>query len=238
MTFTPDPEGPSMQPVENNIDLRVNASFVAAHERVALHFLASRLPRWVTPDALTVFGVFGGGVVMVGYWLSRSDPVWLWLANLGLVFHWAGDSLDGTLARLRHIERPRYGFYLDQVIDALGNVMLAIGVGFATQARMGLALFVLATFHMLSIQVYVRAIVDREFHLAVGRLGPTEMRIGIIVMNIGILVLGAPHWRILGVAMTWCDLLMLVTGIGLLVLYGFQMRRHLIRFAQEDPPRQ
>jgi phosphatidylglycerophosphate synthase len=218
-----------------NIDLRVNSSFLADHERRVLRAIAARLPARCTPNGMTLFGVFGGCVVMLGYWLSRGHLAWLWLANFGLVIHWAGDSLDGTLARYRGIERPRYGFYLDQVIDALGNVMIALGVGFARAARLDLALFVLATFHMLSIQVYVRAIVDREFHLAVGRLGPTEMRLGIMIMNIGILVFGAPLWRIAGVALTWCDLLMLATGIGLLGLYGYQMRRHLERFAREDP---
>ena len=98
-------------------------------------------------------------------------------------------------------------------------------------------LFVLATFHMLSIQVYVRAIVDREFHLAVGRLGPTEMRLGIVLMNLGILQFGAPPLPGLPISMSWCDVLMLATGIGLLALYANQMRRHLARLAKEDPPR-
>ncbi len=227
-----------MHPVENNIDLRVNESFVAEYEWIALQFLAKRVPAWVTPNDLTGFGVFGGATVIGGYWLSRGNPGWLWLANLGLLFHWMGDSLDGTVARFRNIERPRYGFYLDQVIDALGNVMLAIGVGLSPHARMDCALFVLATFHMLSIQVYVRAIVDREFHLAVGRLGPTEMRIGIVLMNIGILIFGAPGWSIIGLRLTWCDILMILTGAGLLALYGAQMRRHLARFAREDPRKQ
>jgi phosphatidylglycerophosphate synthase len=221
----------------DHIDLRVNASFVAAHERRALHAIAARLPGWCTPNGMTLFGVFGGCVVMAGYWLSRGAPAWLWLANLGLVIHWLGDSLDGTLARLRHIERPRYGFYLDQVIDALGNVMIALGVGLSAAARMDIALFVLAAFHMLSIQVYVRAIVDREFHLAVGRLGPTEMRLGIVAMNLAVLWLGAPPLPGLPVALSWCDALMLLTGIGLLGLYGYQMQRHLARLAREDPGR-
>ena len=233
--LTPDSSGPRGHPAETHIDLRVNESIVAVPERIALHFLATRMPRWVTPDGLTIFGVFGGVVVMLGYWLSRGDPLWLWLANLGLVFHWAGDSLDGTVARLRHIERPRYGFYLDQVIDVLGNLLVAIGVGLSRDARMDMALFVLATFHMLAIQVLVRAIVDREFHLAVGRLGPTEMRIGIFAMNLGIMAFGAPGWDILGLRLTWCDLLMLGTGIVLLALYANQMRRHLERFSREDP---
>jgi phosphatidylglycerophosphate synthase len=219
-----------------NIDLRVNASLLASYERRVLRAIAARLPGWCTPNGMTLFGVFGGFVVILGYTLSRQHLAWLWLANLGLVIHWAGDSLDGTLARFRGIERPRYGFYLDQVIDALGNVMIALGVGISEEARLDIALFVLATFHMLSIQVYVRAIVDREFHLAVGRLGPTEMRLGIMAMNIGIMLFGAPRFiAVYGQPFTWCDLLMLATGIGLLALYVLQMRRHLARFAREDP---
>lgn len=224
------PESAADQP-----GLRVNESLLAERERRVLRGIASLLPAWCTPNGMTLLGVAGGAVVILGYALSRSAPVWLWLANLGLVIHWLGDSLDGTLARQRGIERPRYGFYLDQVIDALGNVMIAFGVGLSPAARLDVALFVLATFHMLSIQVYVRAIVDREFHLAVGRLGPTEMRLGIIIMNLGILMFGASPLPGLPIAMSWCDVMMLATGAGLFGLYIHQMRRHLTRLAHEDP---
>jgi len=223
--------------MSSQIDLRVNESLLAGPERRALRAIAARLPRWCTPDGMTLLGVFGGCVVILGYALSRSHVAWLWLADLGLVIHWLGDSLDGTLARLRQIERPRYGFYLDQVIDALGNVMIAVGVGLSLAARLDVALLVLATFHMLSIQVYVRAIVDREFHLAVGRLGPTEMRLGIVLMNTGVLLFGAPPIAGLPLSLTWCDVMMLATAIGLGGLYCLQMRRHLARFASEDPAR-
>jgi len=224
-----------MKLTPGSIDLRVNASVLAAQERRLLEAIAARLPAWCTPNGMTLFGLFGGCVVILGYALSRNAPIWLWLANLGLVIHWAGDSLDGTLARYRRIERPRYGFYLDQVMDALGNVMIAVGVGLSLAARMDVALFVLATFHMLSIQVYVRAIVDREFHLAVGRLGPTEMRVGIFAMNLGILKFGGTRYTVLGWHLSWCDMLMAAVGFGLLGLYGWQMRGHLARFAREDP---
>lgn len=218
-------------------DLRVNSSLLANAERRALVAIATRLPIWCTPNAMTVLGVLGGFVVVLGYVMSREAPAWLHLANAGLVIHWLGDSLDGTLARIRNIERPRFGFYLDQVIDALGNVLIAVGVGMSLAARLDVALFVLATFHMLSIQVYVRAIVDREFHMAVGRLGPTEMRVGIMLMNIGILLFGAPRLPWLNFAATWCDILMLATGLGLLTIYGLQMRKHLARLSAEDPAR-
>ena len=216
-------------------DSRVNNSLFASLERKALNRIAPLLPVWCTPNGMTMVGVAGGLIVVLGYGLSNYSPGWLWLANAGLAVHWLGDSLDGTLARLRQIERPRYGFYLDQAIDTLGNVLIAIGVGISGAARLDIALLVLAAFHMLSIQVYVRAIVDREFHLAVGRLGPTEMRIGILAMNLGITLFGAPTLTALPCRMTWCDILMSCTGLGLFGLYAHQMRGHLRRLSSEDP---
>lgn len=200
-----------------------------------LHAIARRLPAVVTPDRLTVFGVFGALVVVAGYALSARQTGWLWLANLGLVFHWLGDSLDGTVARIRHIERPRYGFYLDQVIDTLGNLLIAVGVGLSPWIRMDVVLIVLALYQMLSIQVYVRAIVDHEFHLAVGRLGPTEMRLGILALNCIVLLLGEPQAIAALGGGTWADLLVGLLAIALLGLYSVQMRGHLVRFALEDP---
>lgn len=229
---TPEAEA---TPTASATHVRFNESFVAAHERRLLHAIARRLPAAVTPNGLTMFGVFGALVVMAGYALSARHMAWLWLANLGLVFHWLGDSLDGTLARVRHIERPRYGFYLDQVIDTLGNTLIALGVGLAPWIRMDVVLIVLAVYHMLSIQVYVRAIVDHEFHLAVGRFGPTEMRLGIFGLNCIVMLLGEPKTIAVVGDATWADGLVAIITLGLFALYGTQARRHLSRLAIEDP---
>lgn len=223
-----DPNLPQM-------DKRVNESFLAANEHKILRILAVRLPAWVTPDQLTGLGVAGACIVMVGYVLSHLSATWLWLANFGLVVHWFGDSLDGTIARIRKIERKRYGFYLDQVIDTLGNLTIGLGIGLSPFVRMDLALLVLAIFHMLSIQVYVRAIVDREFHVAVGRLGPTEMRLGIITLNIGIMLFGAKPIPAFPWSVNWIDILMLATAALLLVILLYQMTGHLRRLGREDP---
>lgn len=217
--------------------MRFNESFVAAYERQVLHAIARRLPAVVTPDRLTMFGVLGAVIVVAGYALSARQTGWLWLANLGLVIHWLGDSLDGTVARVRCVERPRYGFYLDQVIDTLGNTLIAVGVGLAPWIRMDLVLIILALYHMLSIQVYVRAIVDQEFHLAVGRLGPTEMRLGIFGLNCLVMLLGGPRPIAAIYGATWPDALVALLAVALLALYGLQMKRHLARFAIEDPQR-
>lgn len=215
-------------------DKRFNESFVASHERKLLQIIARRLPQWTTPDQLTGFGVFGAFVVMLGYIFSRWDMNWLWLSNFGLLLHWFGDSLDGTLARLRRIERPRYGFYLDQVIDTIGSLMISLGIGFCPAARMDLSLLVMGVFFMLSIQVYVRNIVDREFHMAVSGLGPTEMRLGILGMNIGILLFGRKPIPGMPFGLNWLDIVMGLTAAGLLVLLIVEMREQLKRLAVEE----
>jgi archaetidylinositol phosphate synthase len=215
---------------------RIHGSILAGPEYTLLQAIAPRVPAWFTPDRLTVTGLVGCAVVMLGYWLARGHAGWLWLANFGLLIHWAGDSLDGTVARFRGIARPRYGFYLDQSIDTLGNLMIALGVGLSQYARLDLTLLMLATYHMLGIQGCARTIVDGEFHVAVGHLGPTELRIAIAAMNCAIMAFGAPTLlTIAGRALTWCDILLLVTSVGLLGLYASEMRRHLHRLAREDP---
>lgn len=214
---------------------RINESIFAGPEARALAFIAARLPRAIKPDHLTILGVFGAFAVLAGYVLGHHGSGWLWLANLGLIIHWLGDSLDGTLARLRGIERPRYGFYLDQVIDTVGNLAIGLGVGLSPWVRLDCALLVLAAYHMLAVQVLVRTLVDREFHLAVGRVGPTEMRVGIILMNLAIMGFGAPPLLVWPVALNWWDVLMLVSALGLLGLFARQMAVHLRRIGREDP---
>jgi len=212
---------------------RFNDTLLASHERRVLLAIARRLPGRITPDNLTCFGLFGALLVTAGGLLSRQEMYWLWLANFGLVIHWFGDSLDGTVARLRQIERPRYGFYLDQVIDTVGNLLISLGVGLCPAARMDLTLILLAIYQMLTIQVLVRAIVDREFHMAVGRMGPTELRIGIFTMNIAIMVFGGPKLTAFTLEFTWCDAVMTIVAIGLLALFAFQMKGHLSRLAKD-----
>ena len=102
---------------------RVNTSLVSGAERHLLLAIAARLPQAVTPDRLTGFGVLGAIVVLIGYVASSHDVRFLWLANTGLIIHWLGDSLDGTVARYRKIERQRYGFFVDQTIDVVGNLL-------------------------------------------------------------------------------------------------------------------
>src|SRR5262245_24038819 len=113
--------------------------------------MASALPAWVTPDRLTALGVFGAAVVFAGSLLSNRDPAFLWLANLGLVIHWLGDSLDGTLARVRGSERPKLGFVMDQSVDVVGDILIMAGLGLSPFVRLDAALLALVGYHALTV---------------------------------------------------------------------------------------
>lgn len=154
----------------------------AAEKRV-LVWLAQRQPRWVTSDGLTAIGVAGAIIVALGYILSNYHIGWLWLASLGFVINWYGDSLDGTLARVRGPERPIYGFFLDHNVDGITMAIMCIGAGLSGMLNLYIAMAVLAVYLMLSISVYINAHLKNEFKLTYASMGPTEFRLIMIVVN-------------------------------------------------------
>ena len=162
---------------------RVNDILLGPLERPALHWLAAHMPVWVTPDTCTAIGIVGALLTMVSYGLSNLNPGYLWLASLGFVANWFGDSLDGTLARYRHIERPRYGFYIDHITDVVCQVMIFLGLGFTSYVSFNIACLALIGYLLLSVLVYVRTYVVGEFKLSYGGLGPTESRVIAILLN-------------------------------------------------------
>jgi len=109
---------------------RVNHGLLTPLERPALAWLSERMPAWVSPDLLTALGFLGSLVIFAGYVLTSIDVRFMWLASFGLVINWFGDSLDGTLARFRKIERPRYGYFIDHAVDSVAEALVFIGLGF------------------------------------------------------------------------------------------------------------
>ena len=162
---------------------RVNDILLGPLERPALKWLADHLPAWVSPDICTTIGVMGAVVILVSYGLSRNSDNFLWLASLGFVINWFGDSLDGTLARYRHIERPIYGFYIDHMTDAVSQVMIFLGLGLTHYIKFEVACLTLIAYLLLSVLVYVRTCVVGEFRISYGKLGPTEIRVLAILLN-------------------------------------------------------
>jgi archaetidylinositol phosphate synthase len=203
---------------------RVNDILLGPLERPALKWLAAHLPAWITPDRCTAIGVLGSIVIMVGYILSNFDRNYLWLASLGFVINWFGDSLDGTLARFRGIERPVYGFFIDHVTDAAGQVLIFLGLGMTSYVRFDIACLILIAYFLLSVLVYVRTCVMGEFKISYGRLGPTEVRVLAILLNIAMYSFG-PHFFTISAGrfggFTFSPYDVFVAFIALLLLYFF-----------------
>jgi phosphatidylglycerophosphate synthase len=176
------------------------------------------MPTWVTPDLMTLSGFFATLIIFLGYWLSNYHPGYLWLANLGFILNWFGDSLDGTLARYRHIERPQYGFYVDHTTDALGQIIIIAGLGISPYISFTVALLAVIAYLLLSIHVYILTYVAGIFRISYLRMGPTEIRAILILFNIVMFFFGIPRIEVGSHTMILYDVLMLLaTGIMFLL---------------------
>src|SRR6266849_7723401 len=165
--------------------------FLAGPERRLLRAIAARLPSMVRSDHLTVLGVLGATGAGVAYSLSTFSATWLWAASAMLVVNWLGDSLDGTLARVRCHERPHYGYYLDHVVDAYSTVAVGVGIGLSPYVHLGVVLGTVVLYLVLSINIYLESTVFGAFRLGYGRFGPTEARLILIGSNAALALGGA-----------------------------------------------
>lgn len=162
---------------------RIQTSLLNGIEKRVLVWLAERQPRWVTSDILTYVGIFGALLCGAGFALSSIDINFLWLSSLGLIVNWYGDSLDGTLARVRECQRPKYGFFIDHSVDAITITLMCVGAGLSPLLRLDVALGVLAAYLILSVYTYVCTIVTNKMRLTYGVMGPTEFRLVVIITN-------------------------------------------------------
>ncbi len=165
---------------------RKQLSMLAAAEKKTLIWLAHRLPTWVNSDHLTLLGFVAMFAAGLCYWLSRYDRRALLLVIVALVVNWFGDSLDGTLARVRNRLRPRYGFYVDHVTDAIGTAFLMGGLALSSYMSPYIALGLLISFLLLSIEVYLTTYTIGAFHLSFWSFGPTELRVLLCIGNIAL----------------------------------------------------
>ncbi len=169
---------------------RINDIFLGPLERPALQWLAAHTPGWVSPDLMTVIGIIGALTIALGYGLSNFHPAFLWMATLGFIINWIGDSLDGTLARYRHIERPKYGFYIDHVTDVLTEIIIMLGLGLTPYIKFSIAALCCIMYIAMSVLVYVRMNVMGEFKISYSKLGPTEVRVLAILLNLAMFLGG------------------------------------------------
>jgi len=216
---------------------REKTFLLARHEARVLDRLARRVPSRVTPDHMTLLGVIAAFGIAAAYLLSNEDPAWLWAASALLVVHWLGDSLDGTLARVRRAERPTYGYYLDHLVDAIATAVIGMGLGLSPYMLLATGLAIVVAYLVLSINTYLETQALGVFSLGYGRLGPTEARVGLIVLNT-LLALGVGlETTVGGLGVTVLDLVGL--GAVVLMLGGLSVRaaRNLRTLAEREPYR-
>jgi archaetidylinositol phosphate synthase len=166
--------------------VRHHASLTSGPEKRLLVWMARRLPSWVNSDHLTVLALAAMALAGAGYALARYDQRALWLVVFALALNWLGDSLDGTLARVRGTERPRYGFYVDHVLDIVGITLLMAGLSCSGFMNPILALVLLVAYLLVSGEVFLAMAVQHVFRMSFAGFGPTELR---IVLAIGTLAL-------------------------------------------------
>ena len=232
-----EPAGSAGKPARPAEHQRTSEFLLAPFERRVLPRLAGALPGWVTPDHLTVLGHFASTVVAAAYLLSNRNPAWLWLANAAILVNWFGDSLDGTLARYRKIERPRYGYYLDHLTDAYSTLAVGLGLGLSPYMLLAVGLTISIVYLVMSINVYLETHVFGQFSLGYGKLGPTEARVVLILLNTQALLWGPLPFNLLGVGATVFDVAGLLAASAMLGLLLVRVTRNLRTLAGLEPPR-
>jgi archaetidylinositol phosphate synthase len=165
---------------------RAQLSFLAPVEKRCLLWLAGRTPSWINSDHLTAMGL--GALLAAGlcYWYSRWNSAALLLGIVCLAANWAGDSLDGTLARVRNKQRPRYGFYVDHIVDCLGALFLLGGLALSSFMSPGIALGLLIVYLLLSCEVYLATYTLGQFQISFWKFSPTELRILLAAGNLAL----------------------------------------------------
>jgi len=215
--------------------LRLQQSITAPLERRALAWLAARMPAWVNSDHLTLLGFAAMFLAGAGYALARWNRAGLILATLCLALNWFGDSLDGTLARLRNRQRPRYGFYVDHVIDTIGGLFLMGGLALSGLADWRIALGMYVAFLMLAVESYLAAYALGQFRLSCAAMGPTEIRILLALGNVALWI--NPGVRAAGTPFRLFDLGGVVAIAGMAGMMIFLTIRHTMQLYREETPR-
>ncbi len=221
---------------------RIQTSLLNGVERKALVWMAERMPRWVTSDMLSGIGFVGALIIAAGYMLSDININFLWLSSFGFVIHWFGDSMDGSLARVRQTQRPLYGFYLDHTLDVITEFIMFMGAGLSALLRLDVALLVFIAYLMLTLNVTINTHLKGEFRLTYAKLGPTEFRLIMIIVNTLLIYIRplrefSTIWNIGSCSLTMSGLDIIALGIFalLLTIYVVTFFGDLRDYARRDP---
>ncbi len=212
---------------------RVHAALTAEVERRALMWMAQRAPRWVTSDGLTALGLSAQVGAGMGYALAGWDRRALVAVCVCIALNWLGDSLDGTLARVRQQQRPRYGFYVDHIVDIFGAVALLGGLGCSGLVHWQTAIAMLVAFLLLSGESYLATYTLGRFELSQGWFGPTELRILLVMGNLELL--RSPYATVFGHRFLLLDLGGAIAAVGMLAMAVVVTVRHTAQLYRQEP---
>ena len=212
---------------------RMNQSLTAAIEKRVLTWMAERAPRWMTSDGLTLLGLLAQIGAGAFYALSRYNIAGLVAVEVCIVLNWFGDSMDGTLARVRDQQRPRYGFYVDHIVDVFGATALMCGLAFSGFLHWQVAMAMLVGFLLLSAESYLATYTLSRFQMSQGIFGPTEIRILLIIGNLALL--RSPYATVLGHRMLLFDLGGAIAAVAMFAMVITIALRHTMELYQQEP---
>jgi archaetidylinositol phosphate synthase len=212
---------------------RINQSLTASLEKRALIWMAERAPHWVTSDQLTLLGLGAQIAAGLAYAGARYDRRALLLVIFCVALNWLGDSLDGTLARLRQQQRPRYGFYVDHMVDLFGATALMGGLGYSGLIHWQTAVAMLVSFLLLSSESYLATYTLSQFQMSQGLFGPTEIRILLIAGNLALL--RSPYATVFGHRMLLFDLGGAIASAVMFAMAIVIAARHTAQLYREEP---
>jgi archaetidylinositol phosphate synthase len=211
---------------------RQQLSILTPLEKKTLKWLAERMPAWVNSDHLTVLGFVAMFFTGLCYYLARTEPRFLLVAVVCLAVNWFGDSLDGTLARYRNRQRPRYGFYVDHIVDAFGITFVLAGFGLSGYMSPMVAMAFLIAYFLMNIEIYLATYTIGVFKLSYGILGPTELRLVVAIGNI--VLLYKPVVKLFGERYLLCDVSGVV-GMAIFVIIAITSSiKNTVRLYNEE----
>jgi phosphatidylglycerophosphate synthase len=216
---------------------RHNEGILQFLERPTLRWLSAAMPRWVTPNMLTGFGFVGSLIAAAGYALAPYDMGMLWVASVGIAINWFGDSLDGNVARTRGIERPAYGFFVDNATDILEYAVFAIGMGLSGLVRWELVLASLSAFYMMMLLGLIKSRVMNVFQISFGGMGLTEVRVVFVLVNALMYFAPPKPFGIFGVETTYPNVISALWIAAQLLTFLRVTYKTMRQLAALDPPK-
>jgi archaetidylinositol phosphate synthase len=205
--------------------IRNNSALTYEVEKRLLDKIAYRVYKYTTTDQLSLLGILGFVFVAISYQFAKTNLNWLHIASLGIFLHWFGDSLDGRVAKLRDEPRPKFGHYLDHILDAISVVVILVGFQVAELSHTQFWLLTLVSILLLTTHIHLRTSVTREFNFTSSKIGPTELRLILIGMNLLLIFTGNPNITLLNFTFQlfdWIGLFALILSTSFLFIQIFK----------------